>query len=98
MFKRRFSLLQDIERAFNFIVQEKLGRIEAKVTVSKDLKKEDVGKIEKAISRYSGKEVKVIINVDPEIIGGIVTRIGSVVIDGSINNQLNNIRQTIIRG
>ena len=98
LFKRRFSLLQDIERAFNFIVQEKLGRIEAKVTVSQDLKKEDVGKIEKAISRYSGKEVKVIINVDPEIIGGIVTRIGSVVIDGSINNQLNNIRQTIIRG
>ena len=98
LFKRRFSLLTDIERAFKFIVQEKLGRIEANVTVAQDLLKEDVGKLEKAISRYSGKEVKVKINVDPEIIGGIVTRIGSVVIDGSINKQLNNIRQTIIRG
>ena len=98
LFKRRFSLLPEIERAFNFFVQEKLGRIEARVTVAHDLQKGDVGKLEKAISKYSGKEVKISINVDPEIIGGIVTRIGSIVIDGSINNQLNNIRKTIIRG
>ncbi|MBT5088131.1 MAG: F0F1 ATP synthase subunit delta, partial [Deltaproteobacteria bacterium] len=53
---------------------------------------------EKAISKYSGKEVTVKITIDPAIIGGIVTRIGSVVIDGSIHTQLNQIRQTIIRG
>ena len=98
LFKRRITILPDIERAFNYFLQEKLGRIEAKVTVPYELPKEEVGKLEKTISKYSGKKASVSINIDPTIIGGIVTRIGSVVIDGSVNTQLNQIRQTIIRG
>jgi len=98
LFKRRIAILPDIERAFNYLLQEKLGRIEAKVTVPYELPKEDVGELEKTISKYSGKKASVRINIDPTIIGGIVTRIGSVVIDGSLNTQLNQIRQTIIRG
>ena len=96
--KRRIVLLPNIERAFNLFLQEKLGRIEAGITVAQEIPEVTVGKLEKAISRYSGKEVSVNITIDPAIIGGIVTRIGSVVIDGSIHTQLNQIRQSIIRG
>ena len=96
--KRRIVLLPNIERAFNSFLQEKLGRIEAGITVAQEISEVTVGKLEKAISRYSGKEVTVNITIDPAIIGGIVTRIGSVVIDGSIHTQLNQIRQSIIRG
>ena len=96
--KRRIVLLPNIERAFNLFLQEKLGRIEAGITVAQEISEVNVGKLEKAISRYSGKEVTVNITIDPAIIGGIVTRIGSVVIDGSIHTQLNQIRQSIIRG
>ena len=96
--KRRIVLLTNIERAFNLLLQEKLGRIEAGITVAQEIPEVTVGKLEKAISRYSGKEVTVNITIDPAIIGGIVTRIGSVVIDGSIHTQLNQIRQSIIRG
>ena len=96
--KRRIVLLPNIERAFNLLLQEKLGRIEAGITVAQEIPEVTVGKLEKAISRYSGKEVSVNITIDPAIIGGIVTRIGSVVIDGSIHTQLNQIRQSIIRG
>jgi F-type H+-transporting ATPase subunit delta len=96
--KRRIVLLPNIERAFNLLLQEKLGRIEAGITVAQEIPEVTVGKLEKAISRYSGKEVSVNITIDPAIIGGIVTRIGSVVIDGSIHTQLNHIRQSIIRG
>ena len=98
LFKRRIELLPDIEKEFNYFLQEKLGKIEANVTVPNELSNEDVRKLEKRISDYSGKEVTISIKIDPKIIGGIVTRIGSVVIDGSINTQLNQIRQTIIRG
>jgi len=83
--KRRIVLLPNIERAFNLFLQEKLGRIEAGITVAQEISEVTVGKLEKAISRYSGKEVTVNITIDPAIIGGIVTRIGSVVIDGSIH-------------
>ena len=96
--KRRIVLLPNIERAFNLFLQEKLGRIEAGITVAQEISEVTVGKLEEAISRYSGKEVTVNITIDPAIIGGIVTRIGSVVIDGSIHTQLNQIRQSIIRG
>ena len=96
--KRRIVLLPNIEQAFNLLLQEKVGRIEAGITVAQEIPEVTVGKLEKAISRYSGKEVSVNITIDPAIIGGIVTRIGSVVIDGSIHTQLNQIRQSIIRG
>jgi len=96
--KRRIVLLPNIERAFNLLLQVKLGRIEAGITVAQEIPEVTVGKLEEAISRYSGKEVTVNITIDPAIIGGIVTRIGSVVIDGSIHTQLNQIRQSIIRG
>jgi len=96
--KRRIVLLPNIERAFNLLLQEKVGRIEAGITVAQEIPEVTINKLEKAISRYSGKEVTVNITIDPAIIGGIVTRIGSVVIDGSIHTQLNQIRQSIIRG
>ena len=96
--KRRIVLLPNIERAFNLLLQEKVGRIEAGITVAQEIPEVTINKLEKAISRYSGKEVAVNITIDPAIIGGIVTRIGSVVIDGSIHTQLNQIRQSIIRG
>ena len=96
--KRRIYILPDIERAFNLLLQEKLGRIDAKVTSAFELPKETVKKLIDAISGYSGKEVEVNVTIDPSIIGGIVTRIGSTVIDGSIQTHLNQIRQSIIRG
>ena len=94
--KRRIDLLQDIERAFNLLLQEKLGRIEAEVTSAYELPKETVKKLVDAISGYSGKKVEVNVTIDPSIIGGIVTRIGSTVIDGSIQTQLNQIRLSLI--
>ena len=96
--KRRIDFLPDIERAFNLLLQEKLGRIEADVTAAYELPKETVKNLVNAISGYSGKEVEVNVTIDPSIIGGIITRIGSTVIDGSIQTHLNQIRQSIIRG
>ena len=96
--KRRIDFLPDIERAFNLLLQEKLGRIEAKVTTASELPKDTVKKLVDAISSYSGKEIEVNVTIDPSIIGGIVTRIGSTVIDGSIETYLNQIRKSIIRG
>ena len=96
--KRRIDFLPDIERAFNLLLQEKLGRIEAKVTTASELPKDTLKKLVDAISSYSGKEIEVNVTIDPSIIGGIVTRIGSTVIDGSIQTYLNQIRQSIIRG
>ena len=96
--KRRIMLLPEIEQAFSQLVMEKLGKLEADVTVAEELSKSNLKELEEKISSYSGKTVSVTQHTDPSILGGIITRIGSVVIDGSIRNQLTRVRQSIIRG
>lgn len=96
--KRRFSLLQNIEHAFTRQMREILGRVEAEVTVTHPLSKASRNKIEKTLSTVTGKKVEVRTVIDPTLLGGVVTRIGSTVIDGSLRNQLNQIRLAIIQG
>ena len=96
--KRRIVLLPEIEQVFAQLVREKLGYLDAEVTVAKTLAAPTILALEKQLSQYSGKKVTVTQQVDPAIIGGIVTRLGSVVIDGSLRHQLIRVRQSIIRG
>ena len=77
---------------------EQLGRLEAYVSVTHKLTDASVNKLEKTLSRITGKQVNVKTSIDPDLIGGVVSRIGSTVIDGSIRNQLNQIRQSISQG
>ena len=77
---------------------EQLDRLEAHVSVTHKLTEASVKKLEKTLSRVTGKEVHVETSIDPDLIGGVVSRIGSTVIDGSIRNQLNQIRQSISQG
>lgn len=96
--KKRIMLLPDIESVFSGLVREKLGRLEAEIIVAHQLTEAKITEITKKLSEYSGKEVHVSVKVDESIIGGVVTRIGSEVIDGSLRNQLNLVYQSIIRG
>ncbi len=96
--KRRFYLLADIELAFARQMKELLGRMDAEVIVTHPLSKASRSKIEKTLSIVTGKQVEVQTVLDPALLGGVVTRIGSTVIDGSLRNQLNQIRQSIIQG
>ncbi|MEE2716537.1 MAG: ATP synthase F1 subunit delta [SAR324 cluster bacterium] len=96
--KRRLPLIPDIHRAFHRLMQERLARIEAEVTVTHPLPEEALEGLRKELSEYSGKDVSLSVNIDPAILGGVVTRIGSEVIDGSLRNQLEQVRQSIIQG
>lgn len=96
--KRRILLAPDIATAFDALVKASMGKVEAEVTVAQEPSTELVQSLQSQLSQTSGKEVSVTIKIDPSIIGGVVTRIGSTVIDGSLRNQLNRVRQSIIQG
>lgn len=96
--KKRIVLLPDIETVFSRLLREKLGKLDADVTVAKALTKDQEASITKQLSEFSGKDVQVNVTVDEDIIGGVITRIGSTVIDGSLRNQLTLVYQSIIRG
>jgi F-type H+-transporting ATPase subunit delta len=70
--------------------------VRATVTSAAPLSPDKVQRLEASLSRLTGKQVQIETSVDPAIIGGVVTRIGSTVYDGSIRTQLQKMRQQLV--
>jgi len=92
---QRLSHLGEISAAFNEMCDELAGRVRATVTSAVPLDKAEVGRIQGALARLSGKQVTLDARVDPTLIGGIVTTIGNVVLDGSIKTQLASLKDQL---
>lgn len=93
----RIGGVPQIARAYAEMADALSGRVHAKLTSARPLPAESVNKIKAALERATGKTILLDTAVDPELIGGVVTQVGSVVYDGSLKTQLSNIR-TALRG
>jgi len=96
--KRRILLLGDIRRVYRELADGRLGRAQAEVTVAEELPAEDTERLRSRVAELAGKEISLDVKVNPDILGGVITRIGSTVWDGSVRGQLRQIRQSIIEG
>lgn len=96
--KRRFTLLPAIREVYHELADERLGRAQAEVTVAAPLAEAEVARLQELYSRLSGKQVTVSVSVDPDILGGAITRIGSTVWDGSLRSALKSIQTEIAQG
>jgi F-type H+-transporting ATPase subunit delta len=92
---QRISQLGEIAAAFNEMCDELAGRIRATVTSAVPLDKAEVGRIQGALARLTGKQVTLDARVDPSLIAGIVTTIGNVVLDGSVKTQLASLKDQL---
>ena len=63
-----------------------------------ELSDDAVGKIKEALSKKTGKTIVLNVEQDPSLIGGVVTKIGDLVLDGSVKTQLINMRETLKKG
>ena len=70
--------------------------VRATVTSAAPLSADKVQRLEAGLSGLTGKRVQLATEVDPAIIGGVITRIGSTVYDGSIRTQLQKMRQQLV--
>jgi F-type H+-transporting ATPase subunit delta len=70
--------------------------VRASVTSAMPLPADTVNKLERRLNEVTGKQVQIATAVDPALIGGIVTRIGSTVYDGSVKTQLQKMKQQLI--
>ncbi len=68
------------------------------VTSAVELDKSTVQNIGKRIGEQTGQEVELSSTVDPDILGGIVLRVGNFILDASIKNRLNQLRKQVARG
>lgn len=92
----RIALIPTVADELTRLVNEKTGKVRARVTSASELDGEQREAIEKALGQISGKDVVLETEVDPELLGGVVARIGSTVYDGSIKRQIERLRSSIL--
>ncbi len=88
---RRLSALPDVVRAFASIAASARGEVTADVTSAHPLSDDQITALTGKLKAREGKDVKIRATVDPEILGGLVVRIGSTQIDSSIRTRLNSL-------
>lgn len=96
--KGRFSFLGAINEFYQKLADDLKGVARASLVSANELSSEAVEKIRKALSKKTGKDIVLDIKTDPALIGGVVTKIGDLVLDGSIKTQLLNMRESLKRG
>ncbi len=95
--KNRMAAFDAVVAAYAELVDERMGRARAHVSSATALGAADVETIKTQIKTLTGKsEVIVEQTVDPALIGGIVTRVGDLVFDGSIRTRLQSLRLQLI--
>ena len=96
--KQRFNQIRAIAEHYHKLADEVRGIVRADLVSAAELPSDAYDKIRQALSTMTGKDVVLEAHQDPEIIGGIVTKIGDIVLDGSIKTQLKNMRESLRRG
>ena len=86
---RRLAALPGIIRAFRQLAARHRGEATAEVTSAHPLSETQVGELKQQLRLRLGREVAVDLSVDPQLLGGLVVRIGSQMIDSSIRTRLN---------
>ena len=89
---RRLFVLPDMIKAFRALLAEKRGEETAEVTSAAALSDEHVAALKEALSASTGKTVNVAAKVDPALIGGLVVKVGSRMIDTSLRTKLNSLK------
>jgi F-type H+-transporting ATPase subunit delta len=92
---RRLSQLPQVIRAFNLLAARHRGEITAEVVSARPLADDQVAALKANLKSRLGRDVAVDLSVDPAILGGLVVKVGSQMIDGSIRTKLNSLAQAM---
>jgi F-type H+-transporting ATPase subunit delta len=96
--KGRIGFIASINEFYQLLADEIKGVAQASLVSATELTAETIEKIRSALSRKTGREVVLAVKHDPGLIGGVITRIGDLVLDGSVKTQLLNMRESLKRG
>ncbi|MCK5350867.1 MAG: ATP synthase F1 subunit delta, partial [Desulfobacula sp.] len=88
--KGRISFLRQIASYYKDLADELKGVVKASIVSAAELSSDAVDKIKESLSKKTGKTIVLNVEQDPSLIGGVVTKIGDLVMDGSVKTQLMN--------
>ncbi|KQW17412.1 ATP synthase F0F1 subunit delta [Afipia sp. Root123D2] len=92
---RRLFAVSDVIRAFRALVAKFRGEATAEVTVAEQLSDKNLDALKAALKSVSGKEVDLNVKIDPSIIGGLIVKLGSRMVDSSLRTKLNSIKHAM---
>lgn len=92
----RFECLRAIRRSLRELYNESRNRVEVQVRTAEALTEGQLGSVINRLKQTLGLDVVVKTQVDPDLIGGLVVRVGDTVFDGSVANQLVHLRKTAV--
>ena len=92
---RRLFAVADVIRAFRALVAKFKGEATADVTVAEALSEPNLDALKVALKSVTGKDVALNVKVDPSIIGGLVVKLGSRMVDSSLRTKLNSIKHAM---
>lgn len=94
----RLGDLEEVARQFGEELDRRSGVVAAEVTTARPLPPQAQEALRARLGGLTGREVRLSFAVDEGLIGGVVTRIGSTVYDGSVRSQLEQVRQRMLGG
>jgi F-type H+-transporting ATPase subunit delta len=89
---RRLFVVPDMITAFGRILARHRGEVSAEVTSAEPLSDRHVAELKAALKSSLGKDVALEAKVDPSLIGGLIVKVGSRMIDGSLRTKLNSLK------
>jgi F-type H+-transporting ATPase subunit delta len=96
--KNRINVIQGITEYYESFTDEISNLARAQVMVSSPLKGDAKERLVKALERLTSKRVKMEVREDKSLIGGLVVKIGDLVLDGSVKAQLEGLKESLKRG
>lgn len=95
--KRRFGMIERIVEAFRELADVRAGRARVTVQAAEPLSPQLEAEVRAALERATGRQVVLRTEVRPELIGGLVAKVGDTVYDSSIKTRLEQIKQALLR-
>jgi F-type H+-transporting ATPase subunit delta len=93
---RKLNLVPDLAIAYQERLLAHQNIVRAEVTSAVALSPEKTKALAESLGKVTGKRVDLSVSVDPELLGGVVAKIGSTVYDGSVRTQLSRMRQQLV--
>lgn len=95
--RQRLSHVGEVADAFDGMAESRSGKLRAEVTSATPLPAAYYAELENVLQAATGKNVVLVHKVDPTLVGGVVTKVGDRVFDGSLKSRLTELREELLK-
>jgi F-type H+-transporting ATPase subunit delta len=92
---RRLFAISDMISAYRALVAQERGEVTAEVTAAEKLTAAQITKLKSALKASVGRDVQLAQKTDPSILGGLIVKVGSRMVDNSLRTKLQNLKTSM---